>query len=196
MIICSDHNQWNPVPGMLIIWANGYEVGNKTPQLSGGLKTWPPFGESRGQFEEAGEWSGTWSLMNPNEVTLKNLILIFWNILLRNVAPSPTAQMSKWVLLKEVMHFGQWEVPGKQVAIRILTPQKWLFWGPQNTPAKNRFIHPSIGGCNRGFLGCCEFTSTLGLVREFERVPTQLRLRNYRKNIAQEGWWNGCGSER
>ena len=29
---------------------------------------------------------------------------------------------------------------------RILTPQKWPFWGPIYTPVKNRFIHPSIGG--------------------------------------------------
>ncbi len=36
--------------------------------------------------------------------------------------------------------------------LRILTPQKWLFWKPR-TPAKKRFIHPSIAGSNRWFLG-------------------------------------------
>ena len=42
----------------------------------------------------------------------------------------------------------------KDSALRILTPQKSRhFENPKNTPASYRFIHPSIGGSNRGFLG-------------------------------------------
>ena len=33
------------------------------------------------------------------------------------------------------------------------TPQSSGVFKDLNTPAKNRFIHPSIGGSNRGFLG-------------------------------------------